>query len=312
MVFFFPPSPKCWLAASLLEHKIDRKGSLALAKVYLNFDCNGEEVTYIYSTLRKFKKDFSSCLQDGLCVETCTSDCKTPGSKDLVGEMQKGFQGPHVSDPVESDANGYDLQRKSPTTVLATHDQTYTENFHIRITANESFPSQKTSGSLPVEADAITVESDAEDDSMNAMTSIPAEDAFLEHKSKKASNSSNDPHNVNPATGSLERQIDGKVSEDYQINVTEVVAGDNFMNMSTHSVQLNSVEPNTLTCNTAAVPEVSQCYSVVSPVHGESTTLDFAETNIPFMQPSNANLLSLAQVGNLCSSCLLLLFFCVS
>uniref|UniRef100_A0A5B7AM86 Putative helicase protein MOM1 isoform X1 n=1 Tax=Davidia involucrata TaxID=16924 RepID=A0A5B7AM86_DAVIN len=48
----------CWIAASLLKHKIDRKESLALAKQHLNFGCKEEEANNVYSKLRLLKKMF--------------------------------------------------------------------------------------------------------------------------------------------------------------------------------------------------------------------------------------------------------------
>ncbi|KAI3942068.1 hypothetical protein MKW92_037676, partial [Papaver armeniacum] len=48
----------CWIAASLLKHKLDRKVTLKLAKQYLNFECTEEEVLAIYDMLRKKKKPF--------------------------------------------------------------------------------------------------------------------------------------------------------------------------------------------------------------------------------------------------------------
>ncbi|KAI3875495.1 hypothetical protein MKX03_031350 [Papaver bracteatum] len=48
----------CWIAASLLKHKLDRKATLKLAKQYLNFECTEEEVLAIYDMLRKKKKSF--------------------------------------------------------------------------------------------------------------------------------------------------------------------------------------------------------------------------------------------------------------
>ncbi|XP_025663806.1 uncharacterized protein [Arachis hypogaea] len=242
----------CWLAASLLKHNFDKQGSLALAKVHLNFNCEEEEVTYVYSKLLKFKKEFSSCLQSGICVEKCTSDCETPGLTDLVEDMQNGFHG-----PLESDTYRHDLQRESPTTVLATHYQTCAENLKIRLTDIGSCP-QKSSGTFPAKAYAIPVTSKA---------------AFLEHQSE-VFDSSDDPCNVNPATGSLENQINGDDSEVSLINNNEVV--------------------ETITCSTADVPEVNQHYSEVSAVHGESI-MDFPETTFPYMEPSNTDLLPLPQ-----------------
>ncbi|MED6198358.1 hypothetical protein PIB30_065626 [Stylosanthes scabra] len=224
----------CWLAASLLKHKFDKQGSLALAKVHLNFNCEEEEVTNVYSKLLNFKEKFSSFLQSGICVEKCTSDCEAPdGLTDLVEHMQNGFPGPHVSDPVESDTYRQDLERESPTTVLATHYQAYAENFQIRPTDIDSCP-QKSSGTFPVEAEAIPMKSKA---------------SFLEHQSGVI-NSSDDPHNVNPAPGSLGNPINGNDSEVPLINTNEVV--------------------ETSARRTADVREANQRYSVVSAVHGES------------------------------------------
>ncbi|TKY62142.1 Helicase protein MOM1 [Spatholobus suberectus] len=281
----------CWLAASLLKHKIDRKDSLALAKLHLNFDCKEEEATDVYSELWKHEKDFSICLQSGLCVEkcniNCASDSEMPELNDLAEGNQKDFLGTCVSKLVKSVTNERDLQMKSPTTVVS-QDQTCTHKICL---------SPKTPGSFPVEADAISMESGSEDDRMNAMTLITAEDSSLDPWS----------HDVNPVTGSLERQSpvrstditqsDGKVSEGPQILVNEVVAIDNAMNMSTHPVQLDSVETDAATCISTAVPEVRQWYSVMSPVCGESTAPEFAETTLPYMQPSHANLWSLPQMA---------------
>nr|XP_029117149.1 uncharacterized protein LOC105033425 isoform X2 [Elaeis guineensis] len=49
----------CWCAASLLKHKVDHQASFALAKKYLNFECNEELAEFIYYKLRKVKKKFS-------------------------------------------------------------------------------------------------------------------------------------------------------------------------------------------------------------------------------------------------------------
>ncbi|RDX85738.1 hypothetical protein CR513_33021, partial [Mucuna pruriens] len=275
----------CWLVASLLKHKIDRKDSLALAKLYLNFDCKEEEATDVYSELWKHAKDFSNCLQNGFCVEKCNingaSDCKIPELNDLAEEKQKNFLDTSVSKVVKSVTNEHDLQMNSPTTVVS-QDQTYT---------NEICLSPKTPCSFPVEEDAISLESGSEDGRINTMTLITAEDSYLEHWS----------NDVNPVTGSLERpspvrstditQPDGKVPEDPQTLVNEVVAIDNAVNICLVILHSLTVLRQMLT----AVPEVRQWYSVMSPVCGESTALEFAETTLPYMQPSHANLWPLPQ-----------------
>ncbi|MED6183578.1 hypothetical protein PIB30_039078 [Stylosanthes scabra] len=258
----------CWLAASFLKHKFDKQGSHALAKVHLNFNCEEEEVTNVYSKLLNFKEKFSSFLQNGICVEKCTSDCEAPGLTDLVEDMQNGFQGPHVSDPVESDTYRQDLQRESPTTVLATHYQAYAENFQIRPTDIDSCPPQKSSGTFPVEAEAIPMKSKA---------------SFPEHQSGVI-NSSDDPPNVNPAPGSLGNQINGNDSEVAPINTNEVV--------------------ETIARSTADVRAANQRYSVESAVHGESIMnlagITLPHTDLPPLPladvPSFVENLSIAEV----------------
>ncbi|KAL5135335.1 Helicase protein MOM1 [Glycine soja] len=282
----------CWLAACLLEHEIDMKDSLALAKLYLNFDCKEEEATDVYSELWKHVKDFSNCVQNGLCVEKCNrsgaSDSNMPELNDLAEEeKQKDFLGTCVSKLVKSVTNELNLQMKSPTTVVS-QDLSCTHEICL---------SPNTPGSFPVEGDAISMESGSEDDRVNAITLITAEDSSVDHGS----------NDVNPVTGSLERQSpirstditqsDGNVFEDPQILVNEVVAIDNGMNMSTHSAQLDSVEADAGTSASTAVPEVRRWYSVMSPVCDESTALKFPETTLPYMQPSDSNLWPLPQMA---------------
>ncbi|KAG5055558.1 hypothetical protein JHK85_008068 [Glycine max] len=282
----------CWLAACLLEHEIDMKDSLALAKLYLNFDCKEEEATDVYSELWKHVKDFSNCVQNGLCVEKCNrsgaSDSNMPELNDLAEEeKQKDFLGTCVSKLVKSVTNELNLQMKSPTTVVS-QDLSCTHEICL---------SPNTPGSFPVEGDAISMESGSEDDRVNAITLITAEDSSVDHGS----------NDVNPVTGSLERQSpirstditqsDGNVFEDPQILVNKVVAIDNGMNMSTHSAQLDSVEADAGTSASTAVPEVRRWYSVMSPVCDESTALKFPETTLPYMQPSDSNLWPLPQMA---------------
>ncbi|CAL0326796.1 unnamed protein product [Lupinus luteus] len=379
----------CWLAASFLKHKIDRKDSLALAKLYFNFICKEEETTEVYSELRKFKQEISSCLQNGLHVEKCNvnsaSDSEIPQLKDLSGEKQKGFQGPCLSNHLESATNKHDLQTKSPTTVLSSQDMASTEKFHSSPSmAHETFLSQSTSCTLPLETDAMELESGEEDDRVNAMSSVAAEVSYPKNQNK-IPNSSNNPHNVSHVTCSFERQIsirsteiaefDGKVSEGLHIFVNEVVAGDNSINMGTHPTRVDTVETDTLTCDIpeqqnkvpnssnnphnvipvtsslerrssirsteiavsdfnvsegphifvnevvacdnsmnihpaqldsvetdaltcdSTVPDSRQSDNVLSPVCGQSTTSEFAETTLPFMQPSYANSSPLPQMA---------------
>ncbi|TYK21821.1 helicase protein MOM1 [Cucumis melo var. makuwa] len=56
----------------MLDHKIDHKESLALAKKHLNFDCHRQEVYLLYSRLRCLKKIFSKHLK---CSKVTESPC---------------------------------------------------------------------------------------------------------------------------------------------------------------------------------------------------------------------------------------------
>ncbi|KAL2345065.1 hypothetical protein Fmac_006350 [Flemingia macrophylla] len=279
----------CWLAASLLKHKIDRKDSLALAKLYLNFNCKEEEAMGVYSELWKHVKEFSNCLHSELCVEecniNCASDSKKPELNDLAEEKQKDFLGTCDSKLVKSVTNEHDLQMKCHPTVVS-QDHT-----------NEICLSPKTPSSSPVEAVAISIESGSDDGETNSVTIITVEDSSDEHYS----------NDVNPVTGSLERQSpvrstnitqsNGIVSEDLQILMDEEVANDNAMNTSTHPMQHDSVERDAVTCVSTHVPEGRQSDSVMTHVSGESTALEFAETTLPYMQPPHANLWPLPQMA---------------
>ncbi|GLT56802.1 hypothetical protein SLA2020_298190 [Shorea laevis] len=48
----------CWIAAALLNHKINHKKSLELANKSINFGCKKEEADYVYSLLRCLKRTF--------------------------------------------------------------------------------------------------------------------------------------------------------------------------------------------------------------------------------------------------------------
>lgn len=52
--FFF----QCWIAASILKEKIDRRDCLTLAKQALDFQCTEEEANSVYRKLRSLKKAF--------------------------------------------------------------------------------------------------------------------------------------------------------------------------------------------------------------------------------------------------------------
>ncbi|XP_022634948.1 uncharacterized protein LOC106757728 isoform X6 [Vigna radiata var. radiata] len=275
----------CWLAASLLKHDIDKKVSLTLAKLYLNFNCNEEEATNVYAELWKHAKTISNYIQNGLCVESINgaSETNMPELNDLTEVKQKDFLDTCVTKLVKSVTKEHDLQTKTPTTVVSC-DQTSTY---------EICSFAKTPASFPVKAIALSSELGSENDVMESTPLITSEDSALEHGG----------NDVNPHTDYLEKQSpirstditqsDGKVCEDPQILENELVAIENFMNMPTHSLQLDSVDANAVTSIGSAVPEARQWGSVLSPVCDESTGLKFAETTFPNIQPSDANLWSL-------------------
>lgn len=68
---------QCWIAASLLKQKIDRKESVALAKKHLNFTCKEEEADSVYSKLRPLKKKFLF-LTESTKDSVFTKDLKEP------------------------------------------------------------------------------------------------------------------------------------------------------------------------------------------------------------------------------------------
>lgn len=303
---------QCWIAASLLKHKIDRKHSLDLAKRHLNLDCKEEEATDVYHVLKKCEKDFSSCLQNELCVEKSNinggSGSLTPELQDSVEEEnQKGFQRPHVLNLVKSAATEPDLPRKSPTTVLFSQDQIYTENIHNKpYVTHEISTSKITLGNMSVEMEVdASMESEA-DERINAVNSVAAEVSSLEQWDK-VPNSSNDINYVSPVTCSLERQshvvnaditqFDGRVFIDPQTLMNQLIDIDNSLNMSTHPAQLHNVETDTVTCDRTAVAAVRQRHRIVNPVCGVSTASGFAECPLPYMQPSHANLTPFPQVS---------------
>uniref|UniRef100_A0ACD5YCN7 Uncharacterized protein n=1 Tax=Avena sativa TaxID=4498 RepID=A0ACD5YCN7_AVESA len=50
---------RCWRAASLLKHKVNRRESLSLAAKHLNYECNEDLAEFVYEKLRILKKKFS-------------------------------------------------------------------------------------------------------------------------------------------------------------------------------------------------------------------------------------------------------------
>ncbi|XP_042399913.1 uncharacterized protein LOC121989756 isoform X1 [Zingiber officinale] len=96
----------CWRAASFLKHKIDHEETLALAKKYLNFTCDEDQASNIYSKLRILKKKFSQ--------KDCTSwkkrESGPPSSgaditEEPVSKMSTDSSGPNVSEPEKGARN---------------------------------------------------------------------------------------------------------------------------------------------------------------------------------------------------------------
>lgn len=54
----------CWIAASIMKEKIDRRDSLNLAKQTLNFQCTKEETDIVYDKLRPLKSTFLQLLRN--------------------------------------------------------------------------------------------------------------------------------------------------------------------------------------------------------------------------------------------------------
>ncbi|GKV16344.1 hypothetical protein SLEP1_g27001 [Rubroshorea leprosula] len=93
----------CWMAAALLDYKIDWSESLTLAKLQLNFVCNEEEAHYIYMKLQSVKKEFTQCSNsiNGLNKSDYASS-KTSMTSDLQesdrGEIPVDSRGENVAD----------------------------------------------------------------------------------------------------------------------------------------------------------------------------------------------------------------------
>ncbi|CAL9080715.1 unnamed protein product [Musa acuminata var. zebrina] len=78
----------CWRAASFLNQKIDHRESLTLAKKYLNYTCNEEQASNVYSKLRRLKKIFLG--QNNIFMRKNEPNTSEPGRSvsgiDLTGE----------------------------------------------------------------------------------------------------------------------------------------------------------------------------------------------------------------------------------
>ncbi|KAL7173695.1 hypothetical protein ACSBR2_033030 [Camellia fascicularis] len=74
----------CWIAASLLKNKIDKKESLLLAKQHLNFGCTEDEANNVYSKLRLLKKMFLLRVQN---FEDSESSKDSLSAEDIMKEL---------------------------------------------------------------------------------------------------------------------------------------------------------------------------------------------------------------------------------
>ncbi|XP_073066422.1 uncharacterized protein [Primulina eburnea] len=54
----------CWIAASILKQKVDKKDSLMSAKRLLDYQCTEEQVTSVYSRLRTLKRIYLHCSEN--------------------------------------------------------------------------------------------------------------------------------------------------------------------------------------------------------------------------------------------------------
>ncbi|KAJ7972389.1 Helicase protein MOM1 [Quillaja saponaria] len=234
----------CWVAASSVKHKLDRKESLALAKLHLNFVCNEEEARYVYSKLWHIKM-FASILENGRRI------------KDLVeGNMEKGFQSPHMSEPMES-------------------------------TSMEPAPEGSPDKAIPSTQHPIHGE---------ILQTSERENASFDEHQNKALNASNDPHNSSLVKGLLEREGPVSSSAIMQSNcksyekvpqilVNEAVVWESPANIPTPLEQLSFVATDRATLKNAAVKQVRHCNRAVSQVYGESTPLEFIQTSSSLLEP---------------------------
>ncbi|KAL2488662.1 uncharacterized protein Fot_41954 [Forsythia ovata] len=53
----------CWIAASIINHKIDKKDMLMLAKQILNYGCTEEQANSIYSKMQQWERMFLRCSE---------------------------------------------------------------------------------------------------------------------------------------------------------------------------------------------------------------------------------------------------------
>ncbi|XP_077226776.1 uncharacterized protein LOC143860127 [Tasmannia lanceolata] len=86
----------CWVAASLLDHKVDRRESLKLAKKQLRFECKYEEAKSVYSMLRVLKRKFScrtGTSKNATEPNSQEGQSSAPRNKDVGSEQQELEEG---------------------------------------------------------------------------------------------------------------------------------------------------------------------------------------------------------------------------
>ncbi|KAH6810386.1 hypothetical protein C2S51_024148 [Perilla frutescens var. frutescens] len=62
----------CWVAASITKQKVDKKESLMLAKQLLDYQCNEEQASSVYSKMRTLKRMYLQCSDN---IALLNSDC---------------------------------------------------------------------------------------------------------------------------------------------------------------------------------------------------------------------------------------------
>ncbi|XP_020115173.1 uncharacterized protein LOC109728999 isoform X3 [Ananas comosus] len=115
----------CWRAASLLKHKLDRKESLALAKKYLNYECNEELAKSVYDKLRILKKKFSHQV-GALSNQDCTNSLENRQSVSRNENITKESATEVSSDPTacnQGELEDGEFQEKEQVSVHETHGE---------------------------------------------------------------------------------------------------------------------------------------------------------------------------------------------
>ncbi|KAL6954184.1 hypothetical protein U1Q18_046891 [Sarracenia purpurea var. burkii] len=120
----------CWIAASMLKYKIDKKESLSLAKKHLDFGCTEEEVDMVYSKLRLLKKMFLDRVEN--FKESGRSKDSVSTAEDRVKKMPDAIMSPsiafgHGNVKVEAE-EGSKIQEFSEERLFSQQEQAQTHN----------------------------------------------------------------------------------------------------------------------------------------------------------------------------------------